>query len=119
MQQAYCGSCGKKFVPREQDVQVAGESDVFYCYRHKKEPTRLRCGKCDIPICTKCAMFGPAGVRCRVCGRNRVRMRPRGVLHDVGSGVGGAVNYVGSRPIWYLAIWGMIIRLIAMLFGRW
>jgi len=116
---AYCGACGRKFVPREAPVPVEGQAGVFYCHRHKREPTGLRCGKCDVPICTKCAIIGPAGVRCRMCGRNKVRLRPRGVLHDVGAGVGGAVNRMGARPIWYLWIWGLIVRLIAMLFGRW
>jgi hypothetical protein len=37
------------------------------CYKHPKEETGLSCGKCDRPICTKCMVNGPAGVRCRDC----------------------------------------------------
>lgn len=37
------------------------------CYRHPKEETELCCGKCDRPICTRCMVQGPAGVRCPEC----------------------------------------------------
>lgn len=49
------------------------ESDAgdgrMYCYRHPDRETWVRCGRCDRPICTKCAMQGPVGFRCRDCGR--------------------------------------------------
>jgi hypothetical protein len=37
------------------------------CVRHPRVETWLRCGKCDKPICAKCTVYGPAGVRCREC----------------------------------------------------
>jgi len=37
------------------------------CYRHKKVETNVRCGKCDKPICPKCMIPGPAGMRCPEC----------------------------------------------------
>lgn len=117
--QAYCGACGKKFVARATDVAVPGDDGAFYCHKHKREVTRLRCGKCDLPICTKCAIIGVAGVRCRNCARNKVRIRARGVVHDMTSGVSGAVGRMGARPVWYLYIWSIIIRVIAGFFGRW
>jgi len=45
----------------------AGE--VLHCYRHPDRETYVRCGRCDQPICPKCAMQGPVGFRCRQCGR--------------------------------------------------
>ncbi len=49
-----------------------GESDEnpgpLYCYRHPKSETYVRCGRCDQPICPKCAVQGPVGFRCRQCG---------------------------------------------------
>lgn len=39
------------------------------CYRHPDRETWVRCGRCDQPICTRCAMQGPVGFRCRRCGR--------------------------------------------------
>jgi hypothetical protein len=40
----------------------------LYCYRHPDRETYVRCGRCDQPICTRCAMIGPVGLRCRKCG---------------------------------------------------
>lgn len=40
----------------------------LYCYRHPKSETYVRCGRCDQPICPKCAVQGPVGFRCRQCG---------------------------------------------------
>ena len=50
----------------ETGVQT-GDERVF-CYRHPERETWLRCGRCDRPICTGCAMQGPVGSRCRQCG---------------------------------------------------
>lgn len=43
--------------------------DVMYCERHKKTPTNVRCGRCDTPVCPRCLVFAPVGVRCRDCGK--------------------------------------------------
>ena len=51
----------------ETGVQTDGER--FFCYRHPERETWLRCGRCDRPICTGCAMQGPVGSRCRQCGK--------------------------------------------------
>jgi hypothetical protein len=52
------------------DVHSADSDDEqLYCYRHPQTETGLRCGRCDKPICVKCAVFGPVGARCRDCGR--------------------------------------------------
>jgi hypothetical protein len=50
---------------------TADSDDDFgplYCYRHPKSETYVRCGRCDQPICPKCAVQGPVGFRCRQCG---------------------------------------------------
>lgn len=41
----------------------------LFCYRHPDRETWVRCGRCDRPICTQCAMQGPVGLRCRECGK--------------------------------------------------
>jgi hypothetical protein len=46
----------------------SGDSGPLYCYRHPKSETYVRCGRCDQPICPKCAVQGPVGFRCRQCG---------------------------------------------------
>jgi hypothetical protein len=50
-------------------VEPADESDALRCYRHPDRETWVRCGRCDRPICPRCAMQGPVGFRCRDCGR--------------------------------------------------
>ena len=47
--------------------EVAGEPGVWWCARHKNTKTRLRCGRCEKPICPKCTTYGPTGARCRDC----------------------------------------------------
>jgi hypothetical protein len=41
----------------------------LFCYRHPDRETWVRCGRCEKPICTRCAMQGPVGFRCRDCGK--------------------------------------------------
>ena len=55
----------------QQPADPADEADDgrLFCYRHPDRETWVRCGRCDRPICTKCAMQGPVGFRCRDCGR--------------------------------------------------
>jgi ABC-type amino acid transport system permease subunit len=48
-------------------LEVEGEPGVYWCARHKSVKTRLRCGRCEKPICPKCTTYGPTGARCREC----------------------------------------------------
>jgi hypothetical protein len=41
--------------------------DVMYCVNHPKTETLIRCSKCLDPICTKCAVRTPVGLRCPKC----------------------------------------------------
>jgi len=46
--------------------------DKLYCINHPKVETLLRCSRCLQPICTKCAVQSPVGMRCPACAkRNR------------------------------------------------
>lgn len=114
----FCGQCGAKFVPVPPAVEVPGEDGLYYCSKHRKTTTRVTCGRCERPICDRCMVVGANGVRCRECARNKVPVRLSGVLHDAGRSIGGTANSLGTRPIWYLWIWSMIIRFILGLFGR-
>jgi hypothetical protein len=51
------------------EATAADEPDALFCYRHPDRETWVRCGRCERPICTRCAMQGPVGMRCRTCGR--------------------------------------------------
>ncbi|MFN3650727.1 MAG: hypothetical protein ACK47B_14220 [Armatimonadota bacterium] len=109
----FCGDCGTALARTAAGVEAGPEPGVYYCARHKKEQTRVTCGRCEAPVCTRCAVYGPVGVRCRDCARNRVPLRPRGLLHSAGS----AVERNAGRTVWYLAIWYFIVSAVSNLFG--
>ena len=48
------------------------------CTWHPQAETLVRCGKCEQPICTKCMVAGPVGMRCRQCGRQNLDTVMRG-----------------------------------------
>jgi hypothetical protein len=115
--QKFCGQCGNQLIAPTPSpvVAVPGEEGAYYCGRHKKEATRVRCGRCETPICTRCAVHGPAGVRCRECARNRVPVRPMGVVHEVGRTIGDPQS--AGRAVWYMAIWAFFISLFSGFLG--
>ena len=40
-----------------------------YCYKHPDSETALTCGNCGRPICTRCVVQHPVGIRCAECAR--------------------------------------------------
>jgi hypothetical protein len=110
----FCGDCGMEFRTVAAPVPVPGEDGVYFCAKHKKEPTRVTCGKCEKPICHKCLVLSPAGVRCKDCSRNKVKMRPRGVVHDL---AGGVTRSPIAQRAWYLVAIYFIINIISTMFG--
>jgi hypothetical protein len=46
-------------------------SRLMQCYRHPRVETGVSCGRCDRPICPKCMVAGPAGMRCPDCASLR------------------------------------------------
>jgi len=106
----FCGECGKALTPASAPVAVEGDPGAFYCARHLKEVTRVRCGRCETPICPRCTVHGAAGVRCKACAKNRVPIRAGGVLHAAGRTLTDNSRGVGQR-VWYLAIWYFLVSL--------
>jgi len=51
------------------EAGLPADDGRLYCYRHPDRETWLRCGRCDRPICTQCAIQGPVGLRCPECGK--------------------------------------------------
>ncbi|HEX2241154.1 MAG TPA: rhomboid family intramembrane serine protease [Actinomycetota bacterium] len=47
-------------------TQVA-ESEETFCYAHPKTATKLRCSRCDRPICGRCAIPASVGQHCPEC----------------------------------------------------
>lgn len=50
------------------DATEPADEAPRHCYRHPERETLILCGRCERPICTRCAMQGPVGFRCRQCG---------------------------------------------------
>ena len=79
------------------------DTGPLYCYRHPKSETYVRCGRCDQPICPKCAVQGPVGFRCRQCGLVKnasIRdFSPRQLVFGVGVAFGGGalLGYFGGQ----------------------
>ncbi len=44
-------------------------TEVMYCVNHPRTETLIRCSRCLDPICLKCAIRTPVGLRCPTCAR--------------------------------------------------
>ena len=55
--------------PMEFAEVEAERPDHLFCARHPKTETLLRCGRCETPICPRCQIPTPVGMRCRTCAR--------------------------------------------------
>ncbi|HET9756729.1 MAG TPA: hypothetical protein VFP66_09520 [Candidatus Limnocylindrales bacterium] len=79
------------------------EPRPLFCYRHPDRETWVRCGRCDQPICTRCAMQGPVGLRCRTCGKPSrdalTSLKPNqiAIALAVATGLGAVVGYFGAQ----------------------
>ena len=86
---------------------ASDDGGPLYCYRHPKSETYVRCGRCDQPICPKCAVQGPVGFRCRTCGLVKsstlASFTPQqlvlGMLVSLGGGL--LVGYLGGQVGFY------------------
>ena len=106
----FCGECGCELKAAEA-APVPGGDGEFYCAKHVKAVTRLRCGRCEAPICPKCTVYTPAGTRCRPCAKNKIALRPAGVLHSAVGIAANAAPGVGRR-VWYVALWYLILSFL-------
>lgn len=50
---------------------MAQSEPITTCSRHPKVETNLRCASCGTPICPKCLVQTPVGMKCRDCGTQR------------------------------------------------
>ena len=105
---SYCGTCGQKLYEAFEAVPVQGDEGAFYCYRHRRESTRLSCGRCRKPICTRCAIHGPAGIRCPECAKQHIAIRPMGVVSDFTRGF----RNIGRGSPYSIYIWFIVVMLV-------
>ena len=79
----------------------------LYCYRHPASETYVRCGRCDQPICPKCAVQGPVGFRCRQCGLVKSAtisdFTPQKLAYGLAVSIGGGaiLGYLGGQLGFY------------------
>ncbi len=107
-QNKFCGNCAAPLAPAPL-LPDAG-TDSRPCARHPKMQTRLRCGRCELPICPRCTVYTPAGTRCRACAQNKVAVRPQALLHEAGRLASRGGQALGKRA-WYLTLWYLILSL--------
>lgn len=53
------------------------EQEELFCYGHPKTPTRLRCSRCERPICGRCAIPASVGQHCPECVAEARRSAPK------------------------------------------
>jgi hypothetical protein len=88
------------------------EPPPLYCYRHPDRETWVRCGRCDQPICTRCSMQGPVGLRCRTCGKPSrdalASLKPNQIAIGLGvaTGLGAVVGYFGAQFGFFMIVIG-------------
>jgi len=65
---------------------------VVFCQRHPEVETGLECGRCATPICPRCLIHTPGGIRCPDCAKmRRLPMYELAPLDYVKAAVAGAV----------------------------
>ena len=95
---------------------------MTYCIRHKDVETNIACGRCGDPICARCLVHAPVGVRCPDCGRSRPAptfdVSPVFVMRGIGAGIGAAaLCAVGLVVVeWLLGI-PYVTALLVAVFG--
>lgn len=50
---------------------TAEPEPAVYCARHPQVETGLECGRCGTPICPRCMVHTPGGIRCPDCAKLR------------------------------------------------
>ena len=98
---------------------MSDDPATLYCANHPATPTRLRCNRCEKPICAKCAVRTPIGYRCKECVRGQQKVYETAQWIDYPllfivvaslAGLGAlVVRYIGFITIFLAPIAGMVI----------
>ncbi|NPV74753.1 MAG: hypothetical protein HPY59_00100 [Anaerolineae bacterium] len=95
----------------------------FFCYNHPQRETRLRCNRCERPICNECAVLTPTGYRCKECVRSQQKIFETAQALDyvVGVLIAGVLSVIGSMACSLLGLFnswfGFIVIFIAPFVG--
>lgn len=98
-------------------------AETVYCARHPETETGLSCSRCETPICPRCMIHVPVGIRCPDCADLRrppmYELGTRDVLRGAltAAGVGLALGLAGAWLLPVRPFAGFFSMLIAMLAG--
>ncbi|MEJ2549061.1 MAG: B-box zinc finger protein [Anaerolineales bacterium] len=84
---------------------------VMVCVNHPNRETRLRCNRCNQPICASCAVQTPVGYRCRSCIQGQQKIFETARRHDlpVAFGVAAVAVSIAAAILNYLSFWGIFV----------
>ncbi|NQS91707.1 MAG: hypothetical protein HQ574_04795 [Chloroflexi bacterium] len=83
------------------------------CTYHPKRETRLRCNRCERPICIKCAKHTPTGYRCPECIRSqqKIFITTKWFDYIIAASITAVVAFVGSLLTLFLGFYTIFIAL--------
>jgi uncharacterized membrane protein len=89
------------------------------CARHPDIETDLRCGKCEQPICPKCAVQTPVGLRCPKCAAlKKLPVFEISTIFYIRGIAAGLAAAAASGAIWpYIPLGGFFLFFIALVVG--
>lgn len=81
------------------------------CANHPATETRLRCNRCQKPICSKCAVRTPVGYRCRECvrGQQAVFETTKTLDYPIAAVVSAVGAGLGAVLLGSLGFWGFLL----------
>jgi hypothetical protein len=90
--------------------------ETMYCANHPSIETRLRCNRCNKPICSKCAVQTPTGYRCRECVRGQQKVFETAQWQDIPLAflVSALISFLGSLIAGFM---GFFVIFIAPIVG--
>lgn len=90
--------------------------EKMYCYHHPDRETRLRCNRCNQPICASCAFQTPTGYRCQDCIRIQQKVYDTTKSSDyvTASLIALVISFAGS---WTAGLLGFFTILISPFVG--
>jgi MFS family permease len=89
--------------------------EVMVCVNHPNRETRLRCNRCNQPICVSCAVQTPVGYRCRACikGQQKIFETTHQIDLPVAFGVSAVAVLFVAAILSYLSFWGLFVAPVA------
>ncbi len=78
-------------------------TDEIRCARHPDTVTNLRCSRCEKPVCVRCMVYTPVGIRCRECAvERRSGINAPSTPHVARAALAGAGAAIVIAPLWGL-----------------